>query len=363
MRKLFALLLVVTMVAGVMLPLASSLDAAGNVSGKVIDGNGEAIDGVDVEIFDSNGTMKDDLTTGADGTFSFTDLGSADLRLKITYADHVVSYCSLGKADDDGMYPMDTSADISGVMVIMETGDVDVTFHIIKEDGKGLSGVDVTVKGSDLSVPAEAGSTDAMGYVTFTLDRTDVYTIMFVKDPYSVYATPNMTVSENGDCKLDLIDLLGPAVTVDVLMAKSYVTVKGTVTNTDGGVLGEVIVVFKSADGVERRTSTNRGEYTFEQMLIGEYEVTVSRSDYKTYTETVEVKKIGDDANVIDFELETARDTYLFGLDLPHSLMIGGVIIGILVIAIVSIYRYNLGRKNSTDTPNDVADILEQDDE
>ena len=221
---------------------------------------------------------------------------------------------------------------------------VTVDGTIVDGDGVPLGGVEITATPTtDTAVTATATSNAAGGF-TLPLPDTGEYKFSFEKAGFGLKFSfgaldTNNKMPVSGDRTLNII--MGPA----------YGGIVGHVRNVNGDGLGDAIVRVMSGNKVINHTTTDgNGLYSFDEgdtsdrILIGTYSVHVTRSDHvEQTTHDIEVKE--GENKTVDFALESKENTYLLGMDLPHSLMVGGFILGMLMIIGVSVYRKRLGER------------------
>src|SRR5207244_11424972 len=76
-------------------------------------------------------------------------------------------------------------------------------------------------------------------------------------------------------------------------------TIQGTVTDKSGAVVtgAQVVAKNKATDLSRTATSSDTGDYRFELLPVGNYTVTVSKTGFATYAQTIEIL-IGQTATV-----------------------------------------------------------------
>ncbi|MDR2865857.1 MAG: carboxypeptidase-like regulatory domain-containing protein [Methanomassiliicoccaceae archaeon] len=134
---------------------------------------------------------------------------------------------------------------------------------------------------------------------------------------------------------------------VDVVMVfgHSYGTVSGIVTYDGNPVSGVTVSVFDPDDKVIGSDRTDsKGEYSIDCPLGAEYIIEFSDARFQTERYHVSVYVAGD--ITLDAFGMTTREvaTFLFGLDLTHSLMLIGGIIGLFVLFFVILYRIHISK-------------------
>ena len=228
----------------------------------------------------------------------------------------------------------------------VSAADVEVS-GTITVGGNRLSDVVVTATPSPPSLESPISDiSDTDGKFSLILPAGE-YTFTFEKAGFGVEDTFDVLSTDN---KLTIIGT-ELSITLNVVMGEAFGGITGYVKNTNGDGLGDAKVEVMSGGKIVNHTTTDgNGFYSFDKddvsdrILIGTYSVHVTRSDHEEQTiNNVEVTK-GVNTSV-DFTLESKENTYILGLDLPHSLMIGGFVIGLIMLIGVSIYRKRLGEK------------------
>ena len=221
---------------------------------------------------------------------------------------------------------------------------VPVTVSGLVADGDGvpLSGVEISA--TPTTGTAVTATSNATGGFTLPLPDTGTYTFNFEKAGFGLKYSfgaldANNSMIVSGDLTLNII--MGPA----------YGGIIGYVRNTNGDGLGDATVRIMDGNRVVNHTTTDgNGFYSFDKndvsdrILIGTYSVHVKRSDHDE--QTIHNVEVNDGVNTpIDFVLESREATYILGLDLPHSLMIAGFMIGLFMLIAASIHRKRLGER------------------
>ena len=228
----------------------------------------------------------------------------------------------------------------------VSAADVTINGTILDGDGNPLGGVDITAE-HETGTTNTATSNATTGKFTLTLTKTGTFTFNFEKAGFGLKSSYDTL---NSDRELTISGTEG-SIKMDIMMGPAYGGIVGHVRNVNGDGLGDAIVRVMSGNKVINHTTTDgNGLYSFDEgdtsdrILIGTYSVHVTRSDHvEQTTHDIEVKE--GENKTVDFALESKENTYLLGMDLPHSLMVGGFILGMLMIIGVSVYRKRLGER------------------
>ena len=212
-------------------------------------------------------------------------------------------------------------------------------------DAVGLAGVNVYVDG------ALVGTTDEDGEFSFSvyLDIAEEHTIRFEKRGYVVAAYYSNGKLLTGD-NLPLDIPSGTEIMIpDVLMAEAFGAIGGKVTHNGQGVRVNVQVLDIDSGDIYRRSTKEDGTFSFESVcpVGGNYEVSIIHQYYEA--DSIEVNDLGIVPFYCEFELTIKSETlYLFDLDLTHSFMLIGGIIGLFLLIFVILYRIHIGRNPET---------------
>ena len=240
------------------------------------------------------------------------------------------------------MFPV-LSSEVSGA-------SVNVSGSVYTLEGE-LEGVSVTAHEwnglSKMGAPITA-TTSSTGEFTLTgLDDTKQYFLEFEKDGLGVKIAPELSDKRI----LSNLDVSVPYLTV--VMGPASGIIIGKVTNENGDSLGGVNVQAVNAVGVVRHDVTKSdGTYSI-SAPTGSWTVSASRSDYKGTDISVVV---GDGvSSTADFTMEKSTKTYVFGLDLPHTMMVAGLFLGLILVVIAAWYRRHVGKIIGEKPPEDVV--------
>jgi hypothetical protein len=215
-------------------------------------------------------------------------------------------------------------------------GDVTVSGRVVTgfdAEGKimGLSGVTVYVNGEETGEVTDEG-----GYFSFEVPAGE-HLLGFVKGGYGVL--------NQGALQIDTT--AGALSGLEIVMGEAFGTIFGTVTH-NGNPLSGIIVYVHDMDGyLVARTASDSAGYSV-VCRTGEYTVSVNSPYYDEESYDVRLMGAGDTAEV-NFELTVKRGaTYLFELDLTHSMMLIGGIIGLILLIFAILYRINIGKHPGT---------------
>jgi hypothetical protein len=213
-----------------------------------------------------------------------------------------------------------------------------VTGRIVTQlgtDGRPVGLDDVTVR-----IGTVSAKSNASGAFSLTIDPGE-YGISFVKDGYGVLIWPGTTFDDDGVRK---VVIPGDDTDIgDAAMTEAVGTVYGTVYRNEVGVGGVLVELIDASGKVLKSTRTDgNGDYTL-QIATGTYTVAVNILYYSADPFVVTLG-VGDMENH-NFILESrGGETFLFGFDLTHSLMLIGGLIGSFLLIFVVLYRIHIGR-------------------
>ena len=227
----------------------------------------------------------------------------------------------------------------------VSAADVTINGSVIDGDGDPLGGVEITA--TPASGTAVTATSNAAGKFSLTLTVTGTFTFSFDKAGFGLRSSFDI-LNSNRELAIDGSE---GTVTLNIVMGPAYGGITGYVKNVNGQGLGDAAVRILDGDKVVNHTTTDgNGFYSFDKdvvsdrVLIGTYSVHVTRSDHEEMTKNnIEVTEGVN--TVVNFSLESRENSYIFGLDLPHSLMLGGLFIGVFMLIAVSIHRKRLGER------------------
>jgi len=113
-----------------------------------------------------------------------------------------------------------------------------------------------------------------------------------------------------------------------------------------GGPLVDVTVRLESVEGDARTATTDAdGLYRINNIPEGNYTVTFSKSGYRTMEKAISLP----DDSTLDIEMERmglpARDGFLAGYDLGHSLMVVALGLAVATLIVALFARYQVRKK------------------
>ncbi len=247
------------------LPLAACEEGTkpppiGEIEGQVVI-EGEGMDGISVTLSSGAAT-----TTGSGGYYSFTDVEGGTYTVTISG------------------YPADASFDATSAEVTISSTGQTVTRNfsgsyirtaslmgMVTVEGVGLPGITVDVSGRD----AAQTTTDANGQYTFTGLRAGNYTVEISGfDPTDVAfsdASGAVTIAV-GESKVRSFD--------GVFVRES--TIAGRIS-VEGNGLSGVTVSLQGMGADEEAMTDNGGQYSFDNLRAGEYQVAISGYDTREY--------------------------------------------------------------------------------
>jgi hypothetical protein len=148
----------------------------------------------------------------------------------------------------------------------------------------------------------------------------------------------------NTSIHLGVITVSAGAVTyINFSLEEQPASLSGRTTMADGTTpLEGVTVKLASADFTAETTSDANGHYSLQQIPAGTYTLSYSKNGYMQQTYTMNFNPY--EAKSFDAKLErsaTNPNTYLFGYDLAHSLMLIGLILAIvtMIAAVYLVFR------------------------
>ncbi len=251
-----------------------------------------------------------------------------------------------------------------------ETGQTYISGYIYEPRSSGneaIEGVTVTVKMtlSDGSVTRYSSTTDSDGgfdiNVTSGFDSSATYSVLFAYQDYTVRSLPQAfsttadsegyytvtlpsPVTENENTYYMLTDDMSQSSGSDmrvVLMTSTTSILTVTVIYGSDFISGAKVTI-SNDDGSNTEESNSRGIAQFSNVSVGTYTITIKADGFEDYKSTVTV---GEGGTSVDAKLtERTHTHYLWGFDLAHVMMLGGLLVGILM-AIAAWALHRSGKK------------------
>ncbi len=318
MRRVLLVSLLVAALLLSMPPLAAPVAASGDntVSGTVLDSEGVPAEGATVTALKADtGVAKENTTAGSGGNYSM-NVSTGNYDFTFSYANHSLKT----------LYNVSVEADVSEQNVTLQEPDrFNLTGKVESGYGSGLAGVEVSLSPAVDPFPSLEAVTEGDGVFVFEDVRGGVYNISMERDGYIQWIVPEHVVVD-GD------KTLAQALS----MAPAFGSVEGQVYSEGlPGGINDAQVILLDKDGVElqRTKSDGSGDYAFEENIpTGEYVLRVERSGYDAEEKSIRVEAF--ETHVVDFKLDrTERPDYLFAQDLPHTLMVAGLLLSLLFLA------------------------------
>jgi len=258
LRWTAALLAVPVVLAAALTAPAASAAGTGSIRGVVLDGAGQAVDSLSVEVFTAGGAELPPVLTDADGEYVVTGLAAGEYLVLFNTAppNPLLSEWYDGAK---------TAAGATSLTVVDGgTTIADATLQAAATLSGTVTGYDTLAPIPDVSVElfaqTETGDTwagdaitDADGHYVLQDVWPGTYRVQFTPDPsYGLFSTAFLTVAEGAS----LTDIDAELETAGV--------VSGTVTDPDGDPVPQSqVIVYPAAGGgeVARATTNDGGEY------------------------------------------------------------------------------------------------------
>ncbi|WP_312168099.1 carboxypeptidase regulatory-like domain-containing protein [Microbacterium sp.] len=257
------------------------------VSGRVVDDEGEPVPGVPVSI-----DAEQETTTDDEGVYVFDEVPAGEHTVVVTPPPGYSTDLPIAPV----VVPEDSEEPILlDDIVIVENPTLSGT---VESNGQGLPGVTVTAETAD--VPPIATVTGAGGGFTFPRVPGGDYTISItVPDGYIATGPTSIDRTVESD---DVVD-------IDFDIARLG-SIDGTVV-TDGGVpVGGVVITIVSPDETVQLTTDAEGNYGLGELPPGEYTMTITAPSGSTIvgsaTRTVVITAAGEAFIDQDFTLQAA---------------------------------------------------------
>ncbi|NNF56078.1 MAG: DUF11 domain-containing protein, partial [Acidimicrobiales bacterium] len=335
---------VVTIDAGLIFPGSIGDFVFEDTDGDGIQDGGETgVGGITVNLLDGSGTQISTTTTAGDGSYSFTDLAPGDYQIEFVPSG-VYGLAPQDSGSDDALdSDADPSTGRTAVFTLLSDEAIDhVDAGVIAggsigdriffdDDGDGIDNGEPGVPGATIELLNGSGTvvgtttSDANGNYTFGGLTPNLYSIR-VTNPGVVFTTANVGADDDVDSDAD-----ATGTTNDVFLTSGLV-----ISNLDVGVLPSSIsdLVFTDTNGnglqdagepglagvtvelldgagtlLATTTTSASGSYSFDLLLPGTYEVSVSIPAGFAAT----AQNVGTDT-AIDSNIDAAGDSGTFTL-------------------------------------------------
>lgn len=264
-----------------------------------------------------------------------------------------------------------------------ETGPTSITVYgyvsnISDEEGNvPLPGVEVTLYSSDLSeIGTVLTDSDGMFEFTYTEDQSAAY-LYFSYQGYTVRTLPNAITATNID---ELYAFSIASITPDedgryrltedgtsehpVGMAITYGVILGTVTNDDVddpyAVAGATVTLTSTTGETFRTETDSEGRYSI-SVPYGTYTIVVSCSGFQD-SDAIQANTYDEVPSDIRLRANEFGIGFLGGLDMPHAMMVLGLImIGVMLLAVMTAYRKSGSGGTDVTIVNDLEDLDDED--
>jgi uncharacterized GH25 family protein len=254
--------------------LSSTTPKLGDTVSITVTSEGSVISGATVKVTLPDGTERSYTTSGS-GTTSYVVQNPGYHTVDAIKSDYGSGTAGFTVANTLNII----IPDLTG----KEAGD-DVSITIQDNSGKPVYGASVSLVGTDVG-----GITDSSGVFTFKMPKTGSYTLRVTKEGYNAKDSP---LKSSGRL----------SVKVSTPKAEIGERVKITIYDEETGlkVMGEIQVT--KLDGT--RTTVTKDEYDYVPQEAGVHNITVSKENYASASETLEVTP-----KSIVFDLEIEGDT------------------------------------------------------
>ena len=355
-----ALVLTVTLFSAV----SDDSNAAGiTVEGRIVDDQSAALEGVKVTITSGTSNLSD--TTDSAGKFSIANVPSTTgLTIAIDWSEGIVLSAPAYMSDNkNGSYSLNVST-APNTDDVYDIGDITMmkatfTAFLMELDTSGnvpIANTAVTVTNSVIGSSA-SGTTDSAG--KFTVALSSIYNLSLSFDIEGYYPTPGlffMQFTSTGTVDFSLTggsntDLGIPSYSIPyedsadhvreyslvsaypIVLSRSTGTVTSYVYDSEGVALQRAEISLTSLTNSSLTYSgetDGNGKFTIENVVTGEYRMTVKVPGYKEYkySEVGIVKGTNTLANTV---MTSQSEQTFFGMSPSHFMMLLGVGIGIIL--------------------------------
>lgn len=176
-------------------------------------------------------------------------------------------------------------------------------------------------------------NTSANGVFLFPAVLEGDYTMHVSRDGYSEFLNIYGNLTITGDTVLQY----------PIIMREAFGSISGTVSNGTF-MISNARVTLLDSSGTIFSTPINTdsdGFYQFTDIPTGTYTLKVVRNGYETMETLVVISP--SENTVTNFDLANIERNYLFGLDMPHSMMVIGIFLASCLLVIAVGFRLQVG--------------------
>jgi hypothetical protein len=321
MRK-FALVVMILLLLSA-IPTMASAEANASVAGSTFLAGGSPLPGVTITASNTTGPDSYQTSSGSSGTYNISlPAGIYNISASLTGFAPNTSY--------------------SFVLVGAEGVLLDFTLTIIPGEVRGF-----VTNGSTPVYGATVQISDGLrSYSATSTAPLGLYVIPAVQP--GAYSGQAYKMGYNTSIHLGVITVIAAKVTyVNFSLEEQPASLTGKTTMADGTTpLEGVTVKLASPDLSVETTSDANGHYSLQRIPAGTYTLSYAKSGYLTQTYTMNFNPY--EAKSFDARLErsaTNPNTYLFGYDLAHSLMLVGLILAIVTMIAAMYLVFRLAKR------------------
>jgi hypothetical protein len=163
------------------------------------------------------------------------------------------------------------------------------------------------------------------------------YSPIATKDGYDTAVLQPMTVTSGATLLLNFT--MSPN-------ESNIANLTGTVWYNDQG-LAEAKVVLSSADTEYTAITDSQGRYSFDYVVAGNYTLKVSKDGYIAVSQPISIQGLQDRTQDVTMKRDSlpGNTGFLFGYDLPHSLMVVGLALALITLLVALFVRYRIAKK------------------
>ncbi|MGE4274568.1 MAG: collagen binding domain-containing protein [Candidatus Methanomethylophilaceae archaeon] len=295
-----------------------------NVSGVITD-DGEGVGMAEVRVF-HNGVLLNSTVSNSSGHYS----------LEVRSGNHTLRVVADGYID----YEQQIDAPASGTLTVnvqmlpLSSYSLQGTVTIVQGP---LANCVVTLSRVS-SIPGPplvfTQTSNSSGVFVFPAVLEGDYRMTVTRDGYSEFMNIYSNLSINNDTVLDY----------PVVMREAFGTISGLVFNGTFMISNAQLALLDSNGDVFATVITDSdGSYQFLNVPTGTYTLKVVRNGYQDSQTTVVV--LASENTAVNFDLANIERNYLFGLDMPHSMMAVAIFLAGCLAIIAAGFRLRVGKE------------------
>ncbi|WP_394176431.1 carboxypeptidase regulatory-like domain-containing protein [Guptibacillus hwajinpoensis] len=260
----------------------------GNITGSIVDGNGDPItgDNIGIKLFSGSGSLLQTLVANSDGTFTIQALNPGQYKISATapnYSANTISANVIAGTTENVTIPLQLlPATISGVVTNTATGE-------------GINGAVLTFTTSE-GIPIANSISGLNG--EYIVENIPAGTVVVSASATNFGARALTTVVNPGEVK-----------TVNIAMDESLGFLTGYLTNVDTGeaISGAITIIDENGEQIATLTSNDSGLFLTDGLNPGNYQAVAASEGFTSRTASFSI--LPNETSVLSFALSPLPST------------------------------------------------------